>query len=180
MWLGRGSKFRWAATWIALTYMAIDALMSWTLPLFPGQPRLGPIYNPVDHFVALPFPLLLVIPAFVVDLIRGWIGHGRGWQRDWAIALLAGISFALVFLLTQWFFSAFLISRSAENWFFATKNHWGYREGPGDWHYRFWSETYPRYNPPMTWKALFLAFALSIAATRAGLWLGNWIAKVKR
>ncbi len=180
MWLARGSKFRWAATWIALVYMGIVAVMAWVLPLFPGQPRLGPIYNPVTHFVALPFPLLLVVPAFAIDLIRGWIGHGRGWPRDWAMAMLAGLVFGGLFLLTQWFFSAFLISHAAENWFFATKNHWGYREGPGDWHYRFWSETYPRFNPPMTLKGLLITLAISMASSRAGLWLGNWIAKVKR
>ncbi len=180
LWLARGSKLRWAATWIALTYMGIMAVLAWVLPLFPGEPRLGPIYNPVKHFVALPFPLLLVVPAFGIDLVRGWIGHGRGWLRDWLMALLAGIAFLALFLVTQWFFSAFLISPSAENWFFATKNHWGYREGPGDWHYKFWSETSSRWNPPMTAKGLLLAFGLSLAACRVGVWLGNWMSKVRR
>src|SRR5438105_1913762 len=83
-------SFRWGATWIALLYMAISLLMSWILPLFPGQPRLGPIYNPVRHFVALPFPLLLVVPALGIDLIRNWIGHGRSWLWDMAIVLLSG------------------------------------------------------------------------------------------
>jgi hypothetical protein len=85
-----------------------------------------------------------------------------------------------LFLVAQWFFSAFLISPSAENWFFATKNHWGYREGPGDWHYKFWSETYPSHNPPLNMKGLLIALALAIAASRIGLWLGNWMTKVKR
>src|SRR6266481_4390489 len=58
--LARASKFRWGATWIALVYMAIMALMDWVLQIFPGHPRLGPIYNPVTHFVPMPFPLLLV------------------------------------------------------------------------------------------------------------------------
>src|SRR5207247_5095022 len=72
--LARASKFRWGATWIALVYMAILALTAWVLHLFPGHPRLGPIYNPVTHFVPMPFPLLLVVPALAIDLIRGWIG----------------------------------------------------------------------------------------------------------
>jgi len=91
MWLGRGSKFQWGATWIALVYMAVVALMAWVLPLFPGQPRLGPIYNPVTHFVALPFPLLLIVPAFGIDLIRNWIGHDGGWVGNWILAVLGGI-----------------------------------------------------------------------------------------
>jgi len=180
LWLARGSKFRWSATWIALVYMGITVLMAWILPLFPGQPRLGPIHNQVRHFVALPFPLLLVVPAFGVDLVRRWIGQGRGWLWDSVIALLAGIVFMALFLATQWFFSAFLISHSAENWFFAAKNHWGYLEGPGDWRNKFWSDTHPQYDPPLTLKSLLIAIALAIAASRVGLWLGNWTVKVRR
>jgi hypothetical protein len=180
MWLARGSKMRWAATWIALVYMGISVVMGWVLPLFPGQPRLGPIYNQVTHFVALPFPLLLVVPAFGMDLVRHGIGHGRGWVRDWLIAVLAGIAFVVLFMVTQWFFSAFLLSEHANNWFFIVKNHWGYREGLGDWRHRFWSETYPRWNSPMTVTGAFIALVLALASSRAGLWLGNWMAKVKR
>ncbi len=178
--MGRASKFRWGATWVALWYMGILAVMAWVLPLFPGQPRLGPIYNPITHFVPLPFPLLLFVPALGIDLLRGWIGEGRGWWRDWLLVLAAGITFMGLFLVTQWFFSMFLISRSAENWFFATDRHWGYREAAGDWHWRFWNETSPKWNPPLTPKSLSIAFLLSIGAARLGLWLGNWKSKVRR
>ena len=176
----RASKSRWGSTWIALIYMAIVAVMAWVLPLFPGQPRLGPIYNPVNHFVPLPFPLLLVVPAVGIDLLRRWLGHGRGWVRDWALVVLAATAFLGLFLATQWFFSAFLISPAAENWFFATKNHWGYQENLGDWRYQFWSETSPKWNPPLTAKGLLVAWLLALAASRVGLWLGNWMAKVRR
>jgi hypothetical protein len=178
--LPRASKSRWAATWIALIYMVIVAVMAWVLPLFPGQPRLGPIYNPVNHFVPLPFPLLLVVPAFGIDLLRGWLGHGRGWLRDWALVVLAATVFLALFLATQWFFSAFLISPAAENWFFATKNHWGYQEHLGEWRYQFWSQTSPKWNPPLTGKGLLVAWLWALGAARVGLWLGNWMAKVRR
>jgi len=178
--LGRASKFRWGATWVALVYMAIVAMMAWVLPLFPGQPRLGPIRNPVTHFVPLPFPLLLVVPALGIDLVRRWVGQGRGWLRDWLLVILAGCVFFGLFLVTQWFFSAFLISRSAEGWFFATDRHWGYREGAGAWHWQFWSETNPQYNPPLTLKGAMIALLLAIGASRIGLWLGNWMARVRR
>lgn len=178
--MARASKFRWGATLIALIYMAILAVMAWMLPLFPGQPRLGPIYNPVSHFVPLPFPLLLVVPAVGIDWLRGWIGHGHGWPRDWLLVVLTGTAFLALFLATQWFFSAFLISPSAENWFFATDRHWGYSEHLGDWRWKFWSETSPRWNPPLTARGLVIALLLSIAASRVGLWLGNWMARVRR
>jgi hypothetical protein len=178
--LSRASKFRWGATWIALAYMAISALMSWVLPLFPGQPRLGPIYNPITHFVSLPFPLLLVVPAFGIDLLRHWIGQGRGWRRDWLLVLAAGIIFMGLFLVTQWFFSAFLLSPSAQNWFFVAGRHWGYREGPGDWREQFWSNPYPSGNRPLTAGGFLIALAVSLGSSRAGLWVGNWMAKVRR
>ena len=178
--MARASKFRWGATFIALVYMAITALMAWVLPLFPGQPRLGPIYNPVTHFVPLPFPLLLVVPAIAIDLLRAWIGHGRGWQRDWFLVVMAGAAFLALFLVTQWYFSAFLISHSAENWFFAADRYWDYNARLGDGRWQFWSETYPRWNPPLTAKYLLVALLSSIAASRIGLWLGNWMAKVRR
>jgi hypothetical protein len=178
--LSRASKFRWGATWIALLYMGISLLMSWVLPVFPGQPRLGPIRNPVTHFVSLPFPVLLVVPALGIDLARRWLGQGRGWLRDWLLALIAGAVFLGLFLVTQWFFSAFLISRAAENWFFVADRHWGYREGMGEWRNQFWSQTNPQYNPPLDGKGLLKALLLSMASARVGLWFGNWMAKVRR
>jgi hypothetical protein len=165
---------------MALIYMLIVAAMAWILPIFPGQPRLGPIYNPVRHFVPLPFPLLLIVPAFGIDLLRLWIGQGRGWKRDWLLAIACGIVFFGLFLATQWFFSKFLISPAAQNWFFASDRHWGYGEHLGDWRFRFWSETNPNWNPPLALPGFLVSLGLAIAASRVGLWLGNWMAKVRR
>jgi len=178
--MARASRFRWGATFIALIYMMIVAAAAWMLPLFPGQPRLGPIYNPLTHFVPLPFPLLLVVPAAVIDLLRLGIGHGRGWLRDWLMAAVAGVAFLAFFFVTQWFFSAFLLSPAADNWFFAADRHWGYTEHLGDWRKKFWSETYPRWNPPVTAPGMCWALLWSITSARVGLWLGNWMARVKR
>jgi hypothetical protein len=178
--LARASKFRWGSTWIALIYMAIMASVSWVLPLFPGQPRLGPIYNPITHFVSLPFPLLLVVPALGIDLARRWIGQGRGWRRDWLLALVAGLAFMGLFLVTQWFFSAFLLGPSRQNWFFTGGRHWGYRESLGDWRQKFWSEINPKWNPPLTVRAFLVALAVSLASSRVGLWVGNWMSRVRR
>src|SRR2546425_7364085 len=177
--LARASKFRWGATWIALVYMAILAMTAWVLQLFPGHPRLGPIYNPVTHFVPMPFPLLLVVPAIAIDLIRGWIGHGRGWRRDWLLVVLAGAAFSVIFLGTQWFFSAFLIGPGGQNWFFLGDRQWGYTEHLGDWRNKFWTGGQFG-NPPLTVRGFLVALLLSIAACRVGLWLGNWMARVRR
>src|SRR4029453_1837162 len=65
----RASKLRWPATTVALVYMLVIFTMLWILPLFPAEPMLGPIYNRVTHMVPPAFPLLLVIPAFAIDLL---------------------------------------------------------------------------------------------------------------
>lgn len=178
--MARPAKFRWAATMIAGVYMLMVAAMAWTLPLFPGQPQLGPIYNRVDHFVPLPFPLLLVVPAFGIDLVRGWIGHGRGWKRDWLLVLLSAVVFLVLFLIAQWVFSRFMLTSAADNWFFAGDRHWGYTDRPGEWRKQYWSETWPRWNPPLTARGLAIALLLAITSARIGLSLGNWMSKVRR
>ncbi len=36
---------------------------------FPAEPKLGPVYRQVTHFIPWEFPLLLIVPAFAIDLI---------------------------------------------------------------------------------------------------------------
>src|SRR6185503_18927031 len=66
---GRATRFPWAATAVAGIYMLFVMLMSWILPLFPAEPKLGPVFWQVTRFVPPEFPFLLVVPAFVLDLI---------------------------------------------------------------------------------------------------------------
>jgi uncharacterized membrane protein len=160
--------------------MLIGAGMAWTLPLFEGHPKLGPIYNPVDRFVPLPFPLLLVVPAFGIDLVRNLIGHERGWLRDAAVVFICAGTFVALFTPTQWHFSEFLLSPRAHNWFFAGDRHWGYMETPGAWQNEFWSATNPRQHPPIVVATYGYAFLCALIASALGLALGNWMAKVRR
>ena len=178
--MSRASKFRWGATLVALVYMLIVAGMGWVLPLFEGQPKLGPIYNRIDHFVPLPFPMLLVVPAFGIDLIRNWIGHGRGWLRDALIVLLSSIAFVGLFFVTQWYFSQFLLTPHAHNWFFAADRHWGYTESLGPWRNQFWSATNPKDHPPIVASTVVYGLICALVSSALGLALGNWMAKVRR
>jgi hypothetical protein len=178
--MARASKFRFGATFVAAVYMLIGAAMAWTLPLFEGHPKLGPIYNPVDRFVPLPFPLLLVVPALGIDLIRNAIGQGRGWLRDALIVLLCAAAFVALFAPTQWHFSEFLLSPRAHNWFFAGDRHWGYTETPGPWRGEFWNVRNPKDHPPIVAATYGYAFACALVASTLGLALGNWMAKVRR
>ena len=178
--IARAAKFRWSATLMALGYMLIVAVMAWVLPLFPGEPRLGPISNRVDRFVPLPFPLLLVVPALAIDLIRNWIGAGRSWLRDWLIVMLSAVVFVGLFSVTQWFFAKFLLSPYGQNWFFAADRHWGYTEALAEWRTQFWDKAGSESNPPATVRTFGIALICALVSSRVGLTLGNWMAKVRR
>jgi hypothetical protein len=167
--VGRAAPLRWPATTAAALYMAVSLAMTWILPLFPGRPLLGPILNAVDHMVPPPFPVLLVLPALAVDLL---LRRARG--NDWTLAALAGPAFLAVFFVAQFWFSEFLLTPLARNWFFAA-DRWDYSVLPGEWRYRFWGAfdvvTAPR---------LAAAAVVALASARLGLALGRWMRGVVR
>ena len=171
--VARSSRSRWAATRMAAFYMAIALAMAWILPLFPAQPKLGPINNPVDHMVPPLFPLLLVIPALAIDLV---LQRAPGKRAGWAAALVLGVSFLALFLAVQWPFARFLLSPAANNWFFLGDRIWDYGSTPGPWQHQFWTFR----NDPVTPRALGLALLLGCAACGLGLSWGSWMAKVRR
>jgi hypothetical protein len=178
--MARASKFRWGSTLVALVYMLISGGMTWVLPLFEGRPKLGPIYNHVDHFVPLAFPLLLVVPALGIDLIRNFIGQGRSWLRDVLIVTLCAAAFVGLFAFTQWHFSEFLISPKGHNWFFATDRHWGYTERPNEWRLKFWHSPTSGDHLPIVAKTYWYAFIGAAISSGLGMIVGNWMAKVRR
>ena len=178
--LGRAARTSWPVTRVAAVYILIECLMIWILPLFPAQPRLAPIFNPITHMVPPPFPLLLILPALVIDLVLRQVGAATGWKRV-ALALVLGAVFLAVFVPVQWFFAKFLISPQADNWFFVGNRVWSYGNQLGDWTTRFW-----RVNPSdsdanlLTLPAMSVAWALAAATSWLGLLLGGWMRKVQR
>ena len=178
--VGRAARTSWPVTRVAAVCLLVECLMIWILPLFPAQPRLAPIFNPVTHMVPPPFPLLLILPAIAIDLILRRAGEATGW-KSLALALVLGAVFLAVFIPVQWFFSAFLISPHADNWFFAGNRIWGYGNHLGEWTTRFW-----RVNPAdsnsdlLTLHALVVCWLLASVASWLGLMLGGWMRKVQR
>jgi hypothetical protein len=178
--LGRAARTSWPVTRVAAVYILIECLMIWILPLFPAQPRLAPIFNPVTHMVPPPFPLLLILPALAIDLVLRQAGAAVGRKRV-VLALVLGAVFLAVFVPVQWFFAKFLISPQADNWFFVGNRVWSYGNQLGDWTTRFW-----RVNPSdsdanlLTLPAMSLAWALAAATSWLGLLLGGWMRKVQR
>src|SRR5262249_45360054 len=150
----RTSKLRWPAVTAASVYTALLLALVWILPLFPATPLLAPIYNRLDHMAAPPFPLLLIAPAFGIDLVVKGIGAGQSWWKDWVIVFLIAAVFLAILLPVQWFFSEFLISPAAENWFFAGGRFYPYFDQLGDWTREFWDVG----SNPVSVKGLRIAF----------------------
>ena len=169
--VARASKIKWAATAAAAAYMLISLVMIWVLQLFPATPKLAPVFTPVTHMVAPPFPLLLIVPAAALDLlVQRW-----GPRRDWRLALLGGVTFVAVFFVTQWFFTEFLLTPYARNYWFGV-DQWDYSSRPGPWRYQFWRIG----SDPVTAAKLAIASLLAICSTRIGLWWGDWMATLRR
>lgn len=177
----RVANIRWGATIAAGIYTALMLFMVWVLPLFPAQARLAPIYNPVTHMVPPPFPLLLLVPAFAIDLLMLFLGRKaisiRGWKGlllDLALAIGVGVFFIGLMLAIQWPFSKFLISPASDNWFFAGNRVWPYYSRPGEWMHQFWTKD------DFTLRGLGIAVGVAIISATVGLWCGRWMLRVRR
>jgi len=137
------------------------------------------------------FPLLLIAPAAAIDAIEWLFARWsetkqnvpsgtpvprRGWLRDWLLAGAFAVVFLGVIFAVQWPFSAFLLSDAADNRFFARSGHWPYFAQPGEWMNRFWEFA----KDPITFKGIALAFVRACISARIGLWLGNYLLRLKR
>jgi hypothetical protein len=174
--LARASKLPWPATTVAGIYMGLMCTAVWILPLFPAQPKLAPIYNPIKNMVPPMFPLLMIFPAFAMDVIFRALGKGRGWKRDFILVLLLATAFLGLFTAVQWEFSKFLISLEAKNWFFAGGGFFTFADMPNEWWNKFWRVDLD----PVNGSTLFFGWLLAVISSAAGLSLGNWMARVQR
>jgi hypothetical protein len=166
-------RSRWPATTAALVYMLVLAGTSWILMLFPATPKLGPIYQDVTHYVPLDFPLLLVVPAFAIDLTWRAVR-----ERPWWIAAPAlGAAFLVPFVLAQWPFADFLV-RHGRNAFFHIDNFVYWRpKSTEHWAYRFRD---PRPGDPTVPAALAMAFVWATLSSAVGRVWGRWMTRVQR
>jgi hypothetical protein len=171
--IARASGWRWARTTMAAIYMAFFLLALWIFPLFPGEPKLGPVYQHVTHFIPLPFPILLIVPAIVLDLLWPRMAN---WNK-WTQATVAGSAFVVALVAVQWPFASFLMSGATANWFFGT--HYYYFALPpesANVRHVFLHLEGPRL---MLWRTM-LAFVAAILSTRVGIAWGDWMRRVRR
>jgi hypothetical protein len=171
--ISQSSRYRWAATTIASIYMVSIIAFILILPLFPAQPKLGPVYFPVTHFVPPQFPVLLLVPAVALDLF--W-QRTRNW-RLWQIALVSGILFVALIFAVEWPFANFLMSHAADNRFFGSM-YFDYNSRPQGYARlrRFFQ---PDSGLTLSLGLLRAALFASIS-TWLGLFLGRWMRGVQR
>jgi hypothetical protein len=172
--VSRASTNKWGATRMAAIYTLLMAAMVWILPLFPAEPKLGPVVNHITRYQSFHFPLLLIFPAIVIDIIN----HRLQKINSFVKALVLGAAFIAVLFMVQWPFGSFLNTEYARNWFFGTTS-WYYAADPNYIHrYTF--------NPDNVsaggalWQGLGIAVLFAILSAWLGLAWGRWMKSIKR
>ncbi len=162
---------RWATTITAGIFTVFVAALIWILPLFPAEPKLGPVFYPVTQFIPPTFPVLLIAPAFVFDLI-----HPRLEKRNiWLQALVCGSIFFGVFFAVEWKFADFLMTPAAANRFFGTIYR-DYFSGANSLEARnLFLPAEPNFAT-----ILWIGLGCAIVSSRIGLGAGRWMRMVKR
>jgi hypothetical protein len=171
--LSQASRYKWAATSTAAVYMIFAIGEILILPLFPAQPKLGPVFNPVTHLVPAKFPILIIFPAVALDLL--W-QKTQTWKR-WKVALASGFLFIAILTIVEWPFASFLLSKASENRFFGTI-YFDYNSRP-DGYDRLRQFFNPDHGITLYWGLLRAAIYGSIS-TWIGLSFGRWMRSVQR
>jgi len=171
---GWGASRKWACTIIASMYTAVLLAFEWILPLFPAEPKLGPVYQHVTHMVPLRFPLLLIVPAIVVDLILRQTEDRPAWFR----AAFAGPAFVLSLMAVQWPFANFLLSPAARNAIFGS-GYFAYFD-PANFVYDPYQFRPVEKSAGAFLVVMVIALAASVLTTRLGLAWGEWMRRVRR
>ncbi len=171
--ISRASGNRWACTIATAIYTAFILAEIWILPLFPATPKLGPVYNPVTHLVPGKFPVLIIIPAILLDLL--W-QRMKGWKM-WQVALLSGVLFTVVIFAVEWPLANFLMSKASQNRFFGTI-YFDYNSRPNGLD-RMRIFLNPASGLPL-FMGLIWASVCAAISTWFGLFFGQWMRGVKR
>ena len=175
------SKYKFSATYITIFYMLHRMLIVWILPLFKAQPMLAPIYREVDYFVAPYFPVLLVFPALIIDFIYPKITLFKKIYKSIILTLCICCSIFVV----QWYFSIFLLSDYAKNWFFRSGQNIPYFVPVGPWEGQFFQYDFtPLGKKIFLGKMSILNFLYICLNTLISVYLAygfsNWLKKIKR
>jgi hypothetical protein len=178
--VARATRLRWARTGAAAIYTFLFALGVWIMPQFSAEPKLAPVYQHITHMVPLAFPILILAPAFALDLLWQKLNAVQptpGFGEKWLQATVAGMVYVPALIAAQWPFAVFLMSPASRNWVFGTLDQ-PYMVPPD------WYGARNLFLPFEGWAhfGIRLAWAVFSATlcTRLGIMFGNWMRKVQR
>jgi hypothetical protein len=171
--VSRATGYKWAATATAAVYSVFLLLMGHILPLFPAEPKLGPVYQHVTQFVPPEFPILLIAPAFVLDILWQRTPHWPVWRQS----VVSGLVFLGVLAAVQWPFAYFLLSPAARNWWWGAK-YFAYFQPTQSIYARY--IFFPLERGAAFWQEVALAIAIAGFTTWIGLTSGNWLRRIRR
>jgi hypothetical protein len=172
--IAAATRHPWAVTITMALYTALHLAFTWILPLVPAEPKLGPVYEKITHLIPPDFPLLLIVPAIVIDLVRQRIG---GWNR-WAQSAALGAAFLASFIAVQWPFADFLMSPASRNWIFATNNFPYFIRPQSPWASNVFFPTDA--NVMAFWIRMGVALLVAIVMTELGSRWGEWMRQIRR
>ena len=172
--LARAGGYRWGATAVAAIYTVIHLGQLWVMPLFPATPKLGPVYTNVTHMIPLQFPVLIIIPALVIDFLLNRYAQ----KNKWLLAAMLGSAYLVVMLLVHWPLGDFLIAPAARNWIFG-QNYFSYGVPPSDYHWQF--EFIDREATfSLLCRGIGIALVVAILSSRVGLAAGDAMRRLRR
>jgi uncharacterized membrane protein len=167
-----GSGGRFSATTVTAIYTGVIIGFILVLPLFPAQPKLGPVFQHVTQFIPPQFPILLIVPGLALDLV---------WARlrlsnTWAVAAVSAIVFLTVLIAAEWPFATFLQSSAAQNRFFGT-GYMYYGTPPSSYLARhlFWQESAAQF-----WQGMAMAVVFAFLSFALGISRGKWMRDIQR
>jgi hypothetical protein len=133
------------------------------------------VYQQVKHMVPLHFPILIIAPAFVLDLLYPKICDLGKWTQ----AAIQGIVFVAVLLAVSWPLGTFLVSSTlSRNWLFGTQE-FAFFLNPTIASVR---NVFFAFEPTRTGFliTMALAFKAGILSTRIGIIWGNFLSRLQR
>lgn len=172
--IARASEQKWAATIAASIFTALWLAGLWLFPLFPAEPKLGPVFTQVTHMVPLGFPVLLLPGAVALDLTL----HRLKESRKIVQAAVAGIVFFVVGVACNWPWANLLMKPAARNWVFGM-GYFGYFMRPSEYHLAWEFAPYEKTRPEF-WMGMAIALLATVIAARVGMMWGDWVARVRR
>jgi hypothetical protein len=176
----RAGRLAYPATAAALVSMLLWLAMGQILPHVSAVPRLAPVWNPRTYLWPPYFPVMLVVPAFGMDVARRRLAGAN----PWLLSLALGVTFVALLCAVQWPIGSYMVHGNSHNWLFHG-HEWPYSTRLGPWQGRFWDNEHtavgmddPPFLPLVPW--LCLAALGGTVASRIGLAWGGWMSRVRR